>query len=207
MDSAVSPPPMREYSAASIPADGTLDLVVRQVRHEDGNLGLGSGWLTDHMAPGETVSLRVRPNPGFRMAVNGRPLILIGNGTGIAGLRAHMRQQAHEGGKGHWLLFGERSRLHEAFFDAELTAWQESGLLARIDRSFSRDAECGRYIQHLLEEARDEIAAWMDRGAVILVCGSLTGMAEGVHETLARIFGVDMLDRFAELERYKRDVY
>ena len=205
---ALRPLPVREYSAASIMADGTLDLVVRQVQGSDGRLGIGSGWLTAHMPVGGTGNLRVRPNPGFRMepGVDG-PLILIGNGTGIAGLRAHIRAAAHDGRGGHWLLFGERTRAHESFFDAELGAWLADGTLARLDRSFSRDTDCGRYVQDMLCAAGNALTDWIDDGATILVCGSLEGMAQGVHDVLADLLGHDALERLAEDGRYRRDVY
>ncbi|WP_311266855.1 sulfite reductase flavoprotein subunit alpha [Sphingobium sp. WCS2017Hpa-17] len=206
---ALRPLPVREYSAASITADGTLDLVIRQVRGEDGRLGVGSGWLTAHLPVGATTLLRVRPNPGFRAdpGQGGAPLILIGNGTGIAGLRAHLRAQAHDGHKGHWLLFGERTRRHESFFDDELSVWIADGTLARLDRSFSRDEDCGRYVQDMLPDAASTLIDWVDRGATILVCGSLEGMAQGVHEGLARILGEATLEHLAEDGRYRRDVY
>ncbi|MEO7470035.1 MAG: nitric oxide synthase, partial [Sphingobium limneticum] len=211
MDSAraLRPLPVREYSAASIAADGTLDLVIRQVRGDDGRLGIGSGWLTAHMPVGSTTLLRVRPNPGFRTdpAQGGQPLILIGNGTGIAGLRAHLRAQAHDGHKGHWLLFGERSRRHESFFDDELSAWIEDGTLTRLDRSFSRDSDCARYVQDMLPDAASALTDWIDRGATILVCGSLDGMAQGVHDGLVAILGENKLETLAEEGRYRRDVY
>src|SRR5690606_37973771 len=47
---ALVPLAMREYSIASIPEDGVLQLIVRQELHPDGRLGLGSGWLTEHVA-------------------------------------------------------------------------------------------------------------------------------------------------------------
>ena len=43
----------------------------------------------------ETALLRLRAHSGFRIADNvQRPLILIGNGTGLAGLRAHLQASA-----------------------------------------------------------------------------------------------------------------
>ncbi|MEC3949165.1 sulfite reductase flavoprotein subunit alpha [Sphingobium sp. HWE2-09] len=206
---ALRPLPVREYSAASIAADGTLDLVIRQVRYADGRLGIGSGWLTAHLPVGATTSLRVRPNPGFRIAHDQpqRPLILIGNGTGIAGLRAHLRATAHAGHKGHWLVFGERSRAHDSFFDDELSAWLADGTLTRLDRCFSRDADCGRYVQDVLRQQGDIVAEWIDHGATILICGSLEGMAQGVHAVLAAILGEGRLETLAEDGRYRRDVY
>lgn len=141
------------------------------------------------------------------MPADGRPLILIGNGTGIAGLRAHLRAAAYAGTTGHWLLFGERTRAHESFFDAELSAWQASGVLARLDRCFSRDADCGRYVQQALTENGEAVQDWIARNATILVCGSLEGMAQAVDEALAAILGADVLSELSENGRYRRDVY
>ena len=61
-----------------------------QERREDGSLGIASGCLTEQAAVGETITLRLRPHNNFRLGDNAhRPLILIGNGTGLAGLRSH----------------------------------------------------------------------------------------------------------------------
>ncbi len=48
---ALVPLGMREYSIASIASDGVLELIVRQERHPDGSLGLGSGWLDRTRSP------------------------------------------------------------------------------------------------------------------------------------------------------------
>lgn len=197
----------REYSIASIPEDGTLDLVVRQVRKDDGSLGVGSGWLTAHLPLGAITRMRLRSNPGFHVEPDGGPLILIGNGTGIAGLRAHLKARAHAGQGGHWLLFGERTRAHDSFFGQELDAWLADGTLARLDRSFSRDPDCGRYVQQLVLHHGDALAQWIEGGATILICGSLEGMGQGVQEALVALLGEDALNDLAEEGRYRRDVY
>ncbi|MFX5510409.1 hypothetical protein ABTD49_21515, partial [Acinetobacter baumannii] len=77
---ALPPLPHREYSIASLPADGRLELLVRQTRHDDGRLGLASGWLTEHAPLGASVALRVRSNRAFHAPADDRPLLLIGNG-------------------------------------------------------------------------------------------------------------------------------
>lgn len=82
----------RDYSIGSLQAEGRLDLLVRQERHGDGSLGLASGWLTREAALGSRFDARILPNPDFRLGANAhRPLILIGNGTGLAGLRALLK--------------------------------------------------------------------------------------------------------------------
>ena len=57
----------REYSIASVAADGVLQLIVRQAVQADGSLGLGSGWLTEHLPTGGQVLARVRRNSGFHL--------------------------------------------------------------------------------------------------------------------------------------------
>ena len=72
-------------------------------------------------------------------------MVLVGNGTGIAGLRSLLREAAHAGEHGHWLLFGERQRAHDFPFADEIEAWQAHHL-ARVDLAFSRDGD-GGYVQ------------------------------------------------------------
>ncbi len=92
----VEPLPHREYSIASLPADRAIHLLVRQMRRPDGEAGLGSGWLTAGARIGDDIALRVRANPNFHAPAMDIPLILIGNGTGVAGLRA-LLESTHRG--------------------------------------------------------------------------------------------------------------
>jgi sulfite reductase (NADPH) flavoprotein alpha-component len=198
----------REYSIGSIAADGAVELLVRQELHPDGRLGLASGWLTSTLPPGGSVPLRLKPHPNFRLGDNAeRPLLLIGNGTGLAGLRSHLRARATAGQSDNWLLFGERHAAHDWLCRDELQAWQSSGLLRRLDMVFSRDQAERRYVQHRLLQAADEVRAWIDRGAAIYVCGSLQGMASGVEAALRQIAGAERFAALVAAGRYRRDVY
>lgn len=200
--------PHREYSIASLPQDGCIDLVVRQARDTQQRLGLGSGWLTAHRKTGDDILLRVRTNARFHPPVDDVPLILIGNGTGIAGLRALLRARIQQNRAKNWLLFGERTREHDFFFEEEISSWQRSGLVERIDLAFSRDANSqARYVQDLISQQANEIRIWVDNNAAIYVCGSLQGMAQGVDAELETILGRDQLELLAEQGRYCRDVY
>src|SRR5690606_6109565 len=104
---ALQPLPHREYSIASLPADGVLELLVRQMQRDDGRAGLGSGWLCLHAEMGDSIDLRIRRNPNFHAPSGEQPLLLIGNGTGIAGLRALLKAREAAGARRNWLLFGE----------------------------------------------------------------------------------------------------
>lgn len=204
---ALSPLPHREYSIASIPAEGCVRLLVRRMAHADGSPGLGSGWLCEGAAPGQPVDLRLRRNPGFHPPDADRPLVLIGNGTGIAGLRAHLQARIAVGARGNWLLFGERSPQHDRHYDAELRQWQAQGWLERIDLAFSRDPDSPAYVQHRLRAAAVPLREWIERGASILVCGNATGMAPAVDAALADILGEHGRDALRAQGRYRRDVY
>nr|WP_312392245.1 sulfite reductase flavoprotein subunit alpha [Stenotrophomonas geniculata] len=197
--------PGREYSIASCTEDGAVELVVRLVHDNTGRAGLGSGWLSLHAPIGASLVARVHRNPGFHR-VAGAPMVLIGNGTGIAGLRSLLREAAHAGEDGHWLLFGERQRAHDFLFADEIEAWQANGHLARVDLAFSRDGD-GGYVQDRLRAAADALRNWMQRGAVIHVCGSLQGMAEGVDQVLREALGDEAVETLLENGRYRRDVY
>ncbi|MFD0739380.1 PepSY domain-containing protein [Lysobacter koreensis] len=203
----LAPLPHREYSIASLPADGSLQLLVRRMRHPDGRLGSGSGWLTEHAALGNDIALRIRPNPSFHPPADARPLILVGNGTGLAGLRAVLKARIAAGHTRNWMLFGERSGLHDFHYRDEIERWQREGQVQHLDLAFSRDHAPRRYVQHLLQEQRARLDEWLAAGAAVYVCGSLEGMAPGVDAVLREVVGVDALEAMAEDGRYRRDVY
>lgn len=198
----------RDYSIASIRADGELQLLVRQEQHPDGTLGAASGFLTSTLALGDSVMLRLRAHHNFRLADNARrPLLLIGNGTGLAGLRSHLRARATLGEHDNWLIFGERNVRHDFLCREEIEAWQQTGVLQRVDMVFSRDQAERLYVQHRLLQLHAEVNAWIARGAAIYVCGSLQGMATGVDAALRQIAGVDVMGELLASGRYRRDVY
>ncbi|HUD29018.1 MAG TPA: sulfite reductase flavoprotein subunit alpha [Novosphingobium sp.] len=201
------PLPHREYSIASIPANGGVHLLVRQVHGEDGGLGLGSGWLTAFAPVGGNIAMRLRANPNFRPPEQAGAMILIGNGTGLAGLLAHLRQRAQANAGPNWLLFGERSAALDSFHDEELQDMRAGGVLARIDRTWSRDPDCGRYVQDAVAAAAPELREWVAKGAAIYVCGSIEGMAPAVDSALRVALGDEAVESMSEHGRYKRDIY
>ena len=203
----LKPLPHREYSIASLPTDGTLQLVVRRMLRPDGSPGIGSGWLCDHAVPGGEIALRLRSNPNFHAPAPDRPMILIGNGTGIAGLRAHLKARIAVGTERNWLLFGERNVERDFFFSEELLGWQAQGFIERLDLAFSRDQEQRIYIQHKLEQAAGPLREWVDEGAAIYVCGSLAGMAPAVDAVLRAVLGGAEVEGMLANGRYRRDVY
>lgn len=201
----------RKYSIASIPSDGSIELLVRQHYTDNGILGLGSGALTKHLAIGSLVSLKICTNSAFHGPESTRPMILIGNGSGLAGLRAHLKARVLQQASANWLIFGERQRQHDSLLLAETQHWQQTGYLTRIDRVFSRDSDIDsnsdKYVQDRLLRCADELRQWVEQGAAIYVCGSLTGMAKGVDLALQNILGEALYRQIQRQNLYRRDVY
>jgi sulfite reductase (NADPH) flavoprotein alpha-component len=203
----------RRYSLASLPGDGVLQLLVRQVRSVQPQgatgpaLGLASGWLTAGAQEGDEVRLRLIANPAFDAHAEARPSIYIGNGSGLAGLRSHLRARVQAGQGRNWLIFGERQREFDSICADEIAGWRHAGMLPELDLVFSRDVAGGEYVQDRMRVRADVLRAWIADGAVLYVCGSLQGMAGGVDAALVEIIGRAALDDLIETGRYRRDVY
>ena len=198
----------REYSVASLPSDRRAEFLIRRIKRPDGTLGLASGWLTQALQVGDIAPLRIRANRAFHGPDDATPMILIGNGTGMAGLRSHLKARATQGSTaGAWLMFGERTAAHDSFHDAELQGWLAQSALTRLHRTFSRDPGDGRYVQALIEAEADAVRHWVSRGAALYVCGSLEGMAGGVNAALETVLSAETLRDLVENGRYRRDVY
>lgn len=219
----LQPLPSREYSIASVPEEGGVQLLLRRMLRPDGTPGIGSGWLCDHALPGTTIDLRLRANPGFHGPSPEVPMILVGNGTGIAGLRAHLAERIGAGASRNWLLFGERHADRDFHLREDILRWLDDGMLERLDLAFSRstqgsglpaaDASGHRasthrgYVQDALRSEVARLREWIDAGAVVAVCGSLQGMAPGVDAALREALGDDGVEGLRATGRYRRDVY
>lgn len=203
----LKPLPHREYSIASLPSDGSLHILLRRLLRADGTPGIGSGWLCDYAPVGGEIALRLRSNPNFHAPEPVTPMILIGNGTGIAGLRAHLKQRIAAGSRRNWLLFGERNSDRDFFYRDEILLWQAQNHIERLDLAFSRDQTEPVYVQRKLLAAADPLREWIEAGASIYVCGSLAGMAPGVDGALRWILGDANVESMLTEGRYRRDVY
>lgn len=203
----LQPLPHREYSIASVPSERLLQLLVRCRRDEHGRLGLGSGWLCEHVPIGGEIDLRIRANPGFHGPAPATPMILLGNGTGVAGLRAHLQARIAMGARRNWLLLGERHADHDDHYADDLHRWQREGWLQRLDLAYSRGPGPRRYVQDALRAAAPALREWVEAGAAIYVCGSLQGMAPAVDAVIEEILGAELREELLADGRYRRDVY
>ncbi|MBS1155251.1 MAG: oxidoreductase [Proteobacteria bacterium] len=206
----------RAYSIANLPTDGRIELIVRKHIRDNGQTGLASGWLTEHAQVGDQMELKIRSNPGFHLQHDiSRPLMLIGSGAGIAGLRAHLQARAkaiEESGnpapqRNAWLFFGERSGRHDHLCKLEIEEWKRSQVLTKVDMSFSRDDPVTPYVQHNLLARSKEVCEWIESGAQILICGNAKKMAPGIDKALRSILGSQQVDLLMASGRIRRDVF
>jgi sulfite reductase (NADPH) flavoprotein alpha-component len=218
------PLPGRLYSvASSLKAhQGEAHLLVGAVRwssHGKARKGVASTYFADLRKPGDSVRIYVKPNRHFALPEDeGRPIIMIGAGTGVAPYRGFIEERVETGAKGKsWLFFGERNFTYDFLYQLEWQDWLASGALSRIDVAFSRDQPEKIYVQHRLWEQRADILKWLDGGAHIYVCGDEKGMGKDVDATLVKILagaakgdeeaGRAKLKELAKAGRYQRDVY
>ncbi|GAB3678829.1 PepSY domain-containing protein [Salinisphaera aquimarina] len=198
----------RDYSIANIDRGQGVELLVRLARDGD-RTGIASGWLIEQARAGEQIDMRLRANPAFHTDAQrvAAPALFIGNGSGMAGLRAHLQARIADGHHDNWLIFGERQRAHDFYFQDEIRAWHEAGQICHLDLAFSRDVDDGRYVQHALAEHGERVRDWMARDAGVFICGSHDSMAPAVIATLREILGAEVFETLNIGQRIRLDVY
>lgn len=197
---------IREYSIASLPQQGRVELVIRQEKTAPG-LGLGSGWLTEYATVGQNMLARIRSHPALHLKPTQKPLILIGIGTGIAGLIARLSQRQQWNEQKNWLIFAERQQQFDHLYKEQIQLWQAQGFLPEVDYAFSRDQAEKIYVQHILQQKSAQLLSWIEAGTAIYVCGSLKGMVQEVEQTLLSVLCAEQLEQLRIEGRYQRDIY
>ena len=190
----------RYYSLASGSRDGFAEICVRRMPG-----GLCSGWLHG-LQPGASIQAFVRPNPGFVLDGERRPVLLIGAGTGVAPLAGFIRGNAKR--TPMHLYFGARDPARDFYFGNDLKRWLGEQRLASLRTVFSRVADGGGYVQDELRRDARRVRELLAGGAAVRVCGSRP-MAHGVAHVLDEILGTLRLS-VAQLKargRYAEDVF
>lgn len=209
-------------SSSSKAHPNQVHLTIASVRYHSGGRnrsGVCSTYLAERVRRGEKPAIFISPNKAFRVPSNANaPLIMVGPGTGIAPFRAFLQERQVAGAQGkNWLFFGDQHQEHDFIYRDELTAWQESGLLTRLDLAFSRDQDKKVYVQSRMLEQGAELYAWLQEGAYFYVCGDASRMAKDVDSALYEIVrqygglsserAADYIDQLKKEKRYLRDVY
>lgn len=216
--------PPRLYSiASSLKAnEDEVHLTIRTVRYEaHGRLrhGVCSVQCAERVKPGDTLRVFVQHNPNFKLPDDPDvPLIMIGPGTGVAPFRAFLAEREELGATGEtWLFYGDQHFHTDFLYQIDFQRWLKDGVLTRMDVAFSRDTAEKIYVQHRMLEKSRELFEWLERGAVVYVCGDEKQMARDVHETLLTIIAEEgqrsrtdaeqYVATMQQQKRYQRDVY
>ena len=213
----------RLYSIASSPdfKPGQVSLCVGAVRynsHGRDRKGVCSTYIADRLKPGDTARVFVHSNKGFRLPEDGStPIIMVGPGTGIAPFRAFWQQRVIDKASGPmWLFFGNPYKATDGCYEDELAPMVESGIL-KLSVAWSRDQAHKIYVQHLMEQAGEEIWNWLENGAAVYMCGDANRMAKDVELALLNIIAkhgnrseeeaAAYLADMKAAKRYQKDVY
>lgn len=216
--------PARLYSiASSYQANpDEVHLIIGTVRyeaHERGRAGVCSVQVADRIEPGDTLPIYVQKNNNFRLPENPEtPIIMVGPGTGIAPFRSFMEEREEIGAGGDsWLFFGDQHFVTDFLYQVEWQNWLKDGVLTKLDLAFSRDSDEKVYVQHRMKENSKEFYEWLEKGAVLYICGDEEHMAHDVHQTLLEIVeqegkktpeeAAEYVSNLQAEKRYLRDVY
>lgn len=193
--------------------------VVRYSRSERVRKGVASTFIAESLRPRQKANVFVHHSPGFRLPDNhDAPVIMIGPGTGIAPFRAFLEERSSIGARGkNWLFFGDQRRSSDFLYQEEMEAYQNRGVLHRLELAFSRDQAQKVYVQHRMMEQAAELWGWLQEGAHLYVCGDAKRMAADVDRALHAIAveqgrlsddsAKDFVKQLAKDKRYQRDVY
>lgn len=215
------PPRLYSISSSQKAVEDEVHITVSRVRYENKGrqrYGACSTFLADRLEVDDQVLIYIDKNPNFRLAENGKPIIMVGAGTGIAPYRAFLQERESGNQKGKsWLFFGERRFSSDFLYQLEWQKYLQKGYLEKIDLAFSRDQKEKVYVQHKLKEQQEELFRWLEDGASFYLCGDMKYMAKDVQITLLDIIKTQggMTDKkarayFKKLKKEKRfmaDVY
>ena len=214
----------RLYSvASSIKAfPEQVHFVIVSVRYQSrgrAREGVASTYLADRVSESAKVPMFVHVAKGFHLPeYPSTPIIMVGQGTGVAPFRAYLHERKLTGALGkNWLFFGEQRYRCDFFYKEEFETLQREGVLNRFDLAFSRDQRHKIYVQHRMLENSREIYAWLEEGAHFYVCGDAARMAKDVDVALHQIVeregsktpeaAAEYVEAMKKAKRYKRDVY
>ncbi|KAF9641129.1 putative cytochrome p450 protein [Lasiodiplodia theobromae] len=179
--------------------------------------GVASSYLAG-LGPGDRIHGFVRKtnNPAFRLPVDGRPVIMVAAGSGLAPMRGFVEERvalaraAEEGGGGKagekgemkkkllppaLLYFGCRDFEKDFICKDELLAAEKAGVVGMRSTFSKRGPEAEgkegggvKYAYERMWKEREECSELFRDGAKILLCGSAGKLARSTAETLKKVW-------------------
>lgn len=181
--------------------------------------GVAASYLSKYAPLNEAIiPIYLQPTKDFLLTDSSEtPIVMIGPGTGIAPFRGFMQERHQRGDKGkNWLFFGECHRDYEFYYEKEWAELCNANFL-RLDLAFSRDQDHKIYVQDRIKENAQELWSWIQKGAIIYICGDAKHMAKDVDKTFLSIFQEEgglsedeaklLMKSLRKEHRYLKDVY
>ena len=150
----------------------------------------------------------MRANPSCQLANSTAPLLLIGAGSGLAGLRSQIAARVGQPNAGPvWLMFGERHPDDDQPLAEELDDWLAQGVLTRIDKVFSRATHNAAYVQSILDHHHASLREFLGTTGHVYLCGNRERMGQAVEASLAAALGQHTFTQLEQQGRLHRDIY
>ncbi|KAG5962043.1 hypothetical protein E4U56_003561 [Claviceps arundinis] len=153
----------------------------------------------------------------------GKPVIMVGPGTGVAPFRGFIQERAKQAQNGTSvgktiLFFGCRKRSEDFLYESEFEEYKKTlGDNLEIVTAFSREGSEKVYVQHRLKERSKEVGELLSQRAYFYVCGDAAHMAREVNTVLAQILaesrgvseakGEEIVKNMRAANQYQEDVW
>ena len=193
--------------------DDELHLTVKDFRYSFGTReekGIASSYLLD-LQPGDTLRVYPHRNARFHLPEETEaPIILIGEGTGIAPYRAFLqRLQATTPKRRCWMVFAEKSFEEDFLYQIDIQQALSEGALSELDTVFYNDQPDRRLADPLLQNL-DRLTAWLAEDAHIYLCGEKQPLAEceaALEQKLDEVHSSGYWKQLSKSKRVHRNVY
>ncbi len=189
----------RLYSIGSNSSDRYLEICVKKLEG-----GLCSGFLHD-LQIGDSIDMYLIENSDFHLPKNGKPVTLIGAGTGIAPFIGMIKNNHKKAPIS--LYWGGRDPNSDFLYEDEIKQWLNDGRLREFCPAFSRVKD-KQYVQDVVAKRAANIANDLNLGGAVMVCGG-AAMAEAVRHVLNPSFknnGTE-IDLLKSRHLYMEDIY
>ena len=180
-------------------------------------MGVCSSYI-DSLKENDTVTFFVQRNKRFRLPALDKNIIMVGPGTGIAPFRSFLYERDATGATGqNWLFFGEDHFTSDFLYQTEIQNWFNTGVLSKVNVTFSKDHPVAYNVHHKMKEHAAEIYQWLNDGAYFYLCGEKAPMGVAVENTLIEIIAeqgkidqeeaMKVFNKWKLEGRYVKDVY